>query len=192
MFCAWRCCSFGCRRAPENKFPAACDDSFTALEWLNSEAAKSLLPPNVVLSRTFLCGDSAGGNIVHHVAVQAAEKGLGSDIKLAGLLLIQPFFGGEERTPAELRLKNPPIITVDQCDWYWKAYLPHDANRDHLAAHVFGPNTKDLQNVAMPPALIIVGGLDILQDWEVSFIFSSSTPVLFAPRLICTLLILVV
>ncbi|KAG0580360.1 hypothetical protein KC19_4G168000 [Ceratodon purpureus] len=158
------------RLAPEHKFPAAYDDSFTALEWLNSEAAKSLLPPNVDLSRTFLCGDSAGGNIVHHLAVQVAEsKDLGPNLKLAGLVLIQPFFGGEERTPAEVRMQNPAILSIDHCDFAWKAFLPPDATRDHPAAHVFGPHSKDLRNVAMPPALIIVGGLDILQDWEMRY-----------------------
>jgi gibberellin receptor GID1 len=124
-----------------------------------------------------LCGDSAGGNIVHHVAVRAAEKDLGPDVRLAGLVMIQPFFGGEERTRAEIRLKSPAILTVDRADWYWKAYLPRDADRDHPASRVFGPRAKDLRSVAMPPALVIIGGLDMMQDWDVSLRIS---------RLVCT------
>lgn len=150
------------RRAPEHKFPVAYDDCFDALEWLNSDEAKKILPPNVSLSRTFLCGDSAGGNIAHHVAVRAALKGL----KLRGLVLMQPFFGGEERTPAELDSKNSLLISVEMLDWFWKAYLPNDANRDHPASHVFGSRCQKLANVEIPPVLVVVAGQDILQDWN--------------------------
>lgn len=138
-----------------------------ALEWLRSEEASKHMPPNVNLSRVFLSGDSAGGNIAHHVALRAAGKDL-SPISLKGAVLIQPFFGGEERTPAELRLKNVPIVSVQSLDWYWKAYLPPGANRDHPACNIFGPNSQDLSNTPFPPVLVIIGGLDILQDWEVS------------------------
>ena len=138
-----------------------------ALEWLRSEEASKHLPPNVNLSRVFLSGDSAGGNIAHHVALRAAGKDL-SPISLKGAVLIQPFFGGEERTPAELRLKNVPIVSVKSLDWYWKAFLPPGANRDHPACNIFGPNSQDLSHILFPPVLVIIGGLDILQDWEVS------------------------
>jgi len=145
------------RRAPEHKFPVAYDDCYAALEWLNSEQAKPLLPPNADLSRTFLCGDSAGGNIVHHVAVQASGKSLG----LRGLVMMQPFFGGEERTPAE---EKPSLfISLEMLDWFWKAYLPHGANRDHPASHVLGSR---LPNVEIPPVLVVIAGQDLLEDWD--------------------------
>jgi len=106
------------------------------------------------------------------VTLRASGKDLGR-VSLKGLILIQPFFGGEERTPAELRLKNPPIVSVESLDWHWKAYLPEGSNRDHPACNIFGPNSPDLSQVPFPPVLNIIGGLDILQDWEVSFLSSS-------------------
>lgn len=156
------------RRAPEFKFPTAYDDSYKAMEWLQSKEATVSLPPNVDFSRVFLSGDSAGGNIAHHVALRAAGKDLGR-LSLKGLVLIQPFFGGEERTSAELRLKNVPIVSVESLDWHWKAYLPEGANRDHPSCNIFGPNSPDLSDVPLPPILNIVGGLDILQDWEMRY-----------------------
>ncbi|KAG0592334.1 hypothetical protein KC19_1G243700 [Ceratodon purpureus] len=153
------------RRSPEHKFPVAYDDSYKAFEWLQSEEATPHMPPNVDYSRVFLSGDSAGGNIAHHVALRAAGKDLGR-VKLKGLIIIQGFFGGEERTPAELQLKNVPIVSVDTLDWHWKAYLPKDANRDHPACNIFGPNSQDLSQIPFPPVLNIIGKLDILQDWE--------------------------
>ncbi|KAG0608703.1 hypothetical protein M758_8G125700 [Ceratodon purpureus] len=156
------------RRAPEHKLPTAYDDSYSVLEWLNSEKSEKHLPSNVDLSRVFLAGDSAGGNIVHHVAIQAAGKSL-DRLTLKGLLLIQPFFGGEERTPIEVREKDPLIITQELTDWFWKAYLPPGSNRDHPASNVFGPHSNDISNVPVPPVAMFVGGRDILKDWEMRY-----------------------
>ena len=123
---------------------------------------------NIDLSRVYLAGDSAGGNIVHHLAIQVAGKNLDRLI-LRGLVLIQPFFGGEERTLTELREKNPLIISQELLDWFWKAYLPPDSNRDHPASNIFGPHSKDISNVPVPPVIMFIGGRDILQDWQVRY-----------------------
>jgi gibberellin receptor GID1 len=157
-------CVYNCRRAPEHRFPVAYDDSYSVLEWLESGKANANLP--VDLSRVFLAGDSAGGNIVHHIAIRASGKSLGR-LTLRGLVLIQPFFGGEERTPVEVRETNPLIVSQELLDWFWKAYLPPDANRDHPACNVFGPRSEDISNVSVPPVIMFVGGRDILQDWQV-------------------------
>ncbi|KAG8375785.1 hypothetical protein BUALT_Bualt10G0136500 [Buddleja alternifolia] len=58
------------RLAPENKLPIAYEDCYTALEWLSSNAASS--EPwlkQADLSRVFLSGDSAGGNIAHQLSL---------------------------------------------------------------------------------------------------------------------------
>lgn len=145
------------RRAPEHKFPTAYEDCYAALEWVRS--SPQALPSSADPSRIFLCGDSAGGNIVHHVGIRA--KGMG----LRGLVLIQPFFGGEERTPSE-KIDNFPLINVQLLDWFWRSYLPVEADRDHPASHVFGSHLADVE---IPPMLVLVGGQDLLQDWNVRF-----------------------
>jgi alpha/beta hydrolase fold len=63
-------------------------------------------------------------------------------IKLAGLITIQPFFGGEERTESEVRLEGAPIVSRERTDWLWKAFLPEGADRNHEAAYVFSPATE--------------------------------------------------
>lgn len=161
-----------CRRAPEHKFPSAYDDCYAAIEWLQSGQATKALPRHIDpacidLSRVYLCGDNAGGNVAHHVAVRAAESDI-SPVSIKGLVLLSPLFGGQERTPAEIRCKNVPMVSVTSLDWFWKSFLPHGANRDHPACNIFGRNSPDLSNVALPPVLVIIGGLDILQDWEVN------------------------
>ncbi|KAH9296859.1 hypothetical protein KI387_028541 [Taxus chinensis] len=158
------------RLAPDHKFPAAYDDCFAALAWLNNADVYDYLPRNADLARCFLMGDSAGGNIVHHVGCRVAEgkEELGA-VRVVGHVLIQPFFGGEERTPSEINLENVPLITVELTDWFWRAFLPEGASRDHPAANVSGPNCGDISAVELPPSLVVVGGVDILRDWQLRY-----------------------
>ncbi|KAG8079543.1 hypothetical protein GUJ93_ZPchr0007g4976 [Zizania palustris] len=92
------------RLAPEHRFPAAYEDGLDVLRHLSATGLPDFAAP-VDLSRCFLVGDSAGGNIAHHVAQRwTSSPPPPNPIRLAGVVLLQPFFGGEKRTVAELRL----------------------------------------------------------------------------------------
>ncbi|KAI9168752.1 hypothetical protein LWI28_001513 [Acer negundo] len=152
------------RLAPEHRFPTQYEDGFDALKFLDDNLDK--LPVNVDPKLCFLAGDSAGGNLAHHVAVKASKYEF-SRLKLMGLIAIQPFFGGEERTESEIQNSRGPLLSLEDTDWYWKAFLPNGSDRDHPAANVFGPkSTVDLSRVKYPATLILMGGLDILKDWQ--------------------------
>lgn len=158
------------RLAPEHKCPAAYDDCFAAVAWLR-ERGRDYLPPNADLSRCFLMGESAGGNIVHHVGCRVAGEGDMSPVNIVGHVLIQPFFGGEERTPAEARLSNSlPLITLEGADWMWKAFLPEGATRDHPAANVMSADSPDISGLSLPPLLVVVAGLDLLKDRNLQYV----------------------
>eukprot|EP00252_Welwitschia_mirabilis_P010806 TRINITY_DN2433_c0_g3_i1.p1 TRINITY_DN2433_c0_g3~~TRINITY_DN2433_c0_g3_i1.p1 ORF type:complete len:385 (+),score=-35.41 TRINITY_DN2433_c0_g3_i1:111-1157(+) len=183
-FCRALCREFGAvvasvdyRLAPEHKFPAAYDDSFAALTWLESPRGRRALPAHVDLGRCFLVGDSAGGNIVHHVGLRWAEESKlrsttgSTELKIVGHVLIQPYFGGAERTAAELRLeKVAPLISVTAADWYWKAFLPEGSTRDHRAANVMAADRERVASVDFPRSLVVIGGLDTLQDWQRKYV----------------------
>jgi len=85
------------RLAPEHPLPIAYDDSWAALQWIashsNKQGPEPWLTQNVDFGRVFLAGESAGANIAHHVAVRAGLAGL----KIVGVLMVHPFFGGKER-----------------------------------------------------------------------------------------------
>jgi acetyl esterase/lipase len=152
------------RLAPEHRCPAAYDDGVDVLRYLSTTG----LPDGVSvdLSRCFLVGDSAGGNIAHHVAQRWISSPAPSNpIRLAGIVLLQPYFGGEERTEAERRLEGvAPVVNMQRSDWSWRAFLPEGANRDHPAAHVTDENAELPEG--FPPAMVVVGGFDPLQDWQ--------------------------
>ncbi|KAH7833097.1 hypothetical protein Vadar_003143 [Vaccinium darrowii] len=155
------------RLAPEYRYPAQYDDGFDVLKFLD-ERKSQVLPENADLSCCFLAGDSAGANLAHHVAKRASESAF-TQLKVIGLVAIQPFFGGEERTDSEKRLSL--VVSMDRTDWLWKAFLPPteaaEFGRDHPAINVSGPRAADISALyGFPATLVFVGGLDALQDWQ--------------------------
>ncbi|CAD6257560.1 unnamed protein product [Miscanthus lutarioriparius] len=156
------------RRAPEHRFPAPYDDGVAALRFLDDPNNHPAAIP-LDVSRCFVAGDSAGGNIAHHVARRyASDAASFRNVRVAGLVAIQPFFGGEERTPSELRLDGAaPIVSIDRTDWMWRAFLPPGCDRTHEAANFASPAAAaGLDSPAFPPVLLAIGGFDPLQDWQ--------------------------
>ncbi|KAL2497843.1 putative carboxylesterase [Abeliophyllum distichum] len=154
------------RLAPEHRYPAQYEDGFDVLKFLDNE--KSVLPENADLSRCFLAGDSAGGNLAHHVAKRACESKF-KDLKIIGLMAIQPFFGGEERTKAEIELAGVDLlVSVSRTDWMWKAFMPEGKgmDRDHEVINVSGKNAADISQLDFPATLVVAAGFDSLQDWQ--------------------------
>ncbi|KAM3705019.1 hypothetical protein ACB098_03G048400 [Castanea mollissima] len=150
------------RRAPENRYPCAYDDGWAALKWVSS---RSWLQSKDSKVHIYLAGDSSGGNIVHHVALRAVE----SDIEVLGNILLNPMFGGLERTDSETRLDGKYFVTTRDRDWYWRAYLPEGEDRDHPACNPFGPKGKSLEGIKFPKSLVVVASLDLTQDWQLAY-----------------------
>uniref|UniRef100_A0A0D9X245 Alpha/beta hydrolase fold-3 domain-containing protein n=1 Tax=Leersia perrieri TaxID=77586 RepID=A0A0D9X245_9ORYZ len=158
------------RLSPEHKFPSPYDDAVAALRFLaacNNAGEIPGVAAAVDLSTTFLAGDSAGGNIAHHVANRWSSPSL----RFAGVMLIQPFFGGEERTEEEIELDKVAItLTMARTDYYWRQFLPDGATRDHAAAHVAGAGELTAAAEAFPPAMVVIGGFDLLKGWQARYV----------------------
>ncbi|CAM0907032.1 unnamed protein product [Alopecurus aequalis] len=154
------------RLAPEHRFPAAYDDGEAVLRYLATTGLPAEIPVRVDLSSCFIGGDSAGANIAHHVAQRWTAGSTPPPIRLAGLLLLAAYFGSEDRTESELALEGvAPVVNLRRSDFWWKAFLPEGADRNHPAAHVTGEAGPEPElPEAFPPAMVVVGGLDPLQD----------------------------
>ncbi|KAI3995081.1 hypothetical protein MKX01_006618 [Papaver californicum] len=155
------------RLSPEFKYPCQYDDGFDVLKFIDEKQCKDF-PANADLSRCFLGGDSAGANIAHHVTVRACNYKF-QEMKVIGLIQIQPFFGGEERTESEIQLKDAPLVSLPRTDWLWKVFLPDGCDRNHEAVNVFGSDklVEDMKGlVNFPPTLVVTGGFDPLKDWQ--------------------------
>lgn len=117
------------RLAPEHRLPAAYDDGVDALEWIRN-SDDEWIKSHADLSNVFLMGTSAGGNLAYNVGLRSALADL-SPLRICGLVLHHPFFGGEERCESEIRLANDQVFPPTAGDVCWELCLPVGANRDH-------------------------------------------------------------
>ena len=64
-------------------------------------------------------------------------------LKIRGLILHHPFFGGVTRTGSELRLVNDPILPLSSCDRMWNLALPLGVDRDHKYCNPTATKDRD-------------------------------------------------
>ena len=158
------------RLAPEHRLPAAIEDGAAFLAWLRAQAALGAradpwLAESADFARTFLSGVSAGANLAHHLTVRVGSGQVAlAPARLAGCALLSAFFGGVERTAAESDPPDGVSLTVEMADQFWRMALPAGATRDHPLANVFGPDSPDLEPVALPPVLVEAPECDVLRD----------------------------
>lgn len=153
------------RLAPEHRLPVAYEDAVTALDWVRSQkdgsSSESWLKSYADLSNLFLVGDSAGGNIVHHLLIRDKEG-----INIRGAILLQPFFGGEQRTQSEIKCpEDDGLVSVKLYDTFWRLSLPVGATKNHLFSNpCMFFESSGVRDVAFPPMLLVLGGKDCLRD----------------------------
>lgn len=151
------------RLAPENRLPAAYEDCYNSLEWLSYEASSEPLLQNADLSRVFLSGDSAGGNIVHHVAVKTIKSNI-SNLTIKGLLLIHPYFGSEKRTENEKAQGAKAFVEMN--DMFWRLSIPTGRDRDYFGCN-YENNAEEVSKEEwgrFPNVVVFVAGLDFLKE----------------------------
>jgi acetyl esterase/lipase len=106
------------RLAPEHPFPIGFEDSLRALKWVLS-GGDPWLSRHGDLGRVFLAGDSAGGTIVHNVAMMAAAAGDGDVVaRIEGAVLLHAAFAGKEPVAGE------SVETADMMDTLWGVICP--------------------------------------------------------------------
>ncbi|XP_002278939.1 probable carboxylesterase 6 [Vitis vinifera] len=165
------------RLAPENPLPAAYEDGFKAFLWLKQEAvsgASEWWSRACNFSSIFLAGDSAGGNIAHHLSLRlgsnrASEATALKPLVFKGTILIQPFFGGEARTHSEKQMVSPSVLSLTASDTYWRLSLPYGANRDHPWCNPMSKGSIKLLELRLLPTMVCISEMDILRDRNLEF-----------------------
>jgi len=160
------------RLAPEHRLPAALDDAETVFSWLRAQATASpaadpWLAESADFGRVFVSGDSAGGNISHHISVRHGSGRLPlGPLRLAGCVMLWPYFGGEEPTPSEAASPPGDPMGTALFNQMWRLALPAGATKDHPAANPFAPESVPFGDLGdtFPPVLVLDPDQDALHD----------------------------
>jgi len=140
------------RHAPEDRFPAAADDGYAALQWVASHAAEL----GGSADRLAVAGWSAGGNVAAVVAQMARDLG-GPDLR--GQLLLTPVTDGSHWHPSYDDNAEGYLLTRAMMQWFWDHYAdPHDRS-DPRASPLLASSLGGL-----PPAMVITCQYDPLRD----------------------------
>lgn len=141
------------RKAPESPFPAAVDDSFSALKYISENGKALKINPSTVA----VGGDSAGGNLATVVALMARDAGAP---RVAFQLLIYPGCDQRMNHPSIDRNGDGYLLTKKTMEYFRAFYLPNKADyEDWRASPLLAKSLAGL-----PPAYVMTCGYDPLVD----------------------------
>lgn len=144
------------RVAPENKFPAAINDSYNAFKWISDHAGEF----GGDTSRIALMGLSAGANLVAVISQKAKKEGIVAKIKLQIMNGVAVDLSPEHMESSLSYQENATgyFQTKDGTYFAVEMYAPGQYNNPEVSPIL----TKDLKG--LPPAVIINAEFDPLRD----------------------------
>lgn len=141
------------RLAPEHPFPAALEDAYAALLWLETHASEIGGDP----SRIAVGGDSAGGNLAAATSLLSRDRH-GPGIRLQLLVYPVTDLTRFDRT-STLENATGYFLTRDAMMWFAAQYAPGERAANPYASPLLAPDLRGL-----PPALVITAEHDPLRD----------------------------
>jgi acetyl esterase len=145
------------RLAPEDKFPAAAEDAYAALQWLIRKAASLGGDP----ARVAVGGDSAGGNLATVACLMARDRG---GFQAAYQLLVYPVVDFEHESSSMREYAENHFLTRAGMRKFWDFYLNSPADGDSPYA---SPSRADL--TGLPPAFVLTAECDPLRDQGLAY-----------------------
>ena len=141
------------RRAPENKFPAAHQDSFAAYQWVLANGGQFGGDP----ARVAVAGESAGGNLAVNVAIMARDQMVQAPVHM---LIVYPVAGTNMTTPSYIANQNAMPLSKGAMGWFVDKVLatPDDAKSPMLNL------TTAVELKGLPPATVITDSIDPLMS----------------------------
>ena len=143
----------GYRLAPENKFPAAVEDAWSAYNWVVDGQGDYLGIDTGAIS---VGGDSAGGNLATVVSIMARD----AKLNLICQALIYPATSFYIDSDSQREFAEGYFLTREGQKWYHSQYLGSAEDRDNWKASPIFANSLE----GLAPAYILTCGFDPLRD----------------------------
>jgi acetyl esterase/lipase len=155
------------RRVPEHPIPVPYDDSWTALKWVashvNGDGPEKWLNNHADFGKVYLAGDSAGGNIAHHMAMRYGQERL-FGVKAVGVVLIHPYFWGKEPIGNEVHELERVLKGIAAT---WHLACPTTSGCDDP---LINPTTDPkLASLGCSKVLVAVAEKDLLRDRDLLY-----------------------
>ena len=140
------------RLGPENKFPAAHDDTFAAYQWVRANARQFNGDP----ARVAVVGESAGGSLAASIAIRARDQNVPLPLYQ---VLIYPVTNYAFDTPSQVANPDSAPLSTKALRWFYERYLSSPADG---ANPQFSIGRASLQG--LPPATVINADVDPLRS----------------------------
>lgn len=142
------------RLAPEHRFPAAVDDSFAAVRWVEQHADELSIDPACMV----VAGDSAGGNLAAVTALRIRDEG---GPALRAQVLVYPVTD-YHTPPTRSYIDNQSGYSLTRAAMirFWDDYLAN--GRDAANPHCCPLRAPSLAE--LPRALVVTAEFDPLRD----------------------------
>ncbi|MCY7349401.1 MAG: alpha/beta hydrolase [Cytophagaceae bacterium] len=139
------------RKSPENKFPAAHEDAYTAYKWVRDNTASIGGNP----AKVAVAGESAGGNMAATVSMMARDRGIALPLHQ---LLVYPVANNDLNTPSYNIYANAKPLDRPLIIWFVDKYFRTPADGDSPLISLV-----DVANLSgLPPVTIIAAQIDPL------------------------------
>jgi acetyl esterase len=147
------------RLAPEHRFPAAVEDSWSALGWV----AEHIADYGGDRARLAVAGDSAGGNLAAVCAQLAAPNGP----ELAAQLLVYPAVDLLGDYPSRTENADGYFMTLADMRWFAEHYLGMPETDPRVESLALDPRLSPLRAASLaglPPAVVVTAEFDPMRD----------------------------
>ena len=142
------------RLAPENKFPAAHDDSFAAFQWLLKNASKLNIDPGKIS----VMGDSAGGSLSAYVTHKSVAS---KTLAPASQILLYPALGDSTSTASFRENGSGYLLTTEMMTWFAEQYSNRSVS-DQVRRRYHVEPVGDPES--FPLSIVVTAQYDPLRD----------------------------
>ena len=148
------------RCAPGHPFPAALEDSYSSLKWVESHSQEV----SVDAKRIAIGGESAGGGLAASLVQLAHDR---QEIKPVFQLLVYPML--DDRTVLRTYVGDSDSLIWNQKSnrFGWESYLGKKCGAADVPEYSVPARREDLSG--LPPAWIGVGTVDLFHDEDMAY-----------------------